>query len=438
LIKKLKLKLIRFSENIIRNNFIHSLLIYRFFKKKENLTQKKSISVINTFDSTGGAAKIAYSISKEIIQQIPLKYFVREKKTCETWIAQIENKTYNFFEENLNREAKERGWIEFSGFHALNLLNDSFFSQSSIVHLHNLHGDFLSPALFKVLLKDKRVIWTLHDESFLTGHCSCTLGCEKWKNGCGECPDLGIYPSVKFDNTANVLKNKKKWINELQPIIVCPSNWLAERVKIAYPKLHRVEVIPNAIDTTIFNPRGKEKSRKQLGFPLDRKIVLFVAEFATNNPFKGGEIIRELISDFDFSDVLFITIGGKQKDNIQNHISYPYISDEEELALLYSASDILLYPTQADNLPLVILESMACGTPVIASKLGGIPEIINDSNGFLVNSYKLKSSFKSKLCEVLALQKVETEKISTHALNTIQSKFSFENMIQSYLKVYEI
>ena len=438
MIQKLKFDFIQFSEKIIRENFIISLKIYIKFFKRNNVPQKKTISVINTYDISGGAAKIAYTISDEIRHLIPLQYFVKEKKTNESWIVQVGERVYNFFEENLKREANEKGWIEFAGFHSLNLLNNSFFSQSNIIHIHNLHGDFFSPALFNILLQRKRVIWTLHDESFITGHCSCTLGCERWKKGCGECPDLGIYPSVKFDNTFNVLKYKKKWINELQPIVVCPSFWLAERVKVAYPKLNRVEVIPNGIDTKIFYPRDKEHARKKLSLPLGCKMVLFVAEFATNNPFKGGEILRELISDSDFSELVFVTVGGNQYERISNHISYPYISDEEELALLYSASDILLYPTQADNLPLVVLESMACRTPVIASRLGGIPEIINATNGFLVDSYKMSSSFKSKLVHFLAFEKEELDSISTQAMLTIKTQFSFESMIRSYLKIYEI
>jgi glycosyltransferase involved in cell wall biosynthesis len=438
LINKLKFKFVQFSEKIIRGNFLFSLIIYSKLLKKNNVRLKKSISVINTFDISGGAAKIAYTISNETRHFIPLKYFVKEKKTNESWIVQIGNKEYNFFEENLKREAKEKGWIEFSGFHVLNLLDNSFFSQSNTIHIHNLHGEFFSPALFDSLFKNKRVIWTLHDESFITGHCSCTLGCEKWKNGCGVCPDLTIYPSIKFDNTAKVLKYKKKWITEVQPIIVSPSHWLANRVRVAYPNLKHIEVIPNGIDTSVFRPLDKKVARARLKLPLDtKKIILFVAEFATNNPFKGGAILRELISDVDFKDVLFITVGGQHNTNFSNLISLPYISNEQDLAFLYATADVLLYPTQADNLPLVVLESMACGTPVIASNLGGIPEIIqHGDNGFLIDNYKDVSEFKKVLLKVLNLETDELEFVCRSASLTIKTQFSLEQLIQSYLKIY--
>ncbi len=440
LINKLKFKIVQFLEKIIRGNFLFFIIVYTKLLKNNNVLLKKSISVINTFDISGGAAKIAYAISNETRHFIPLKYFVKEKKTNQSWIVQIGNKEYNFFEENLKREAIEKGWIEFSGFHILNLLNDSFFIQSKIIHIHNLHGEFFSPSLFDLLLKNKRVIWTLHDESFITGHCSCTLGCEKWKIGCGECPDLTIYPSIKFDNTALVLKYKKKWITELQPIIVSPSYWLAERVKVAYPDLKHIEVIPNGIDMRIFHPIDKNYARAKLNLIKEhKKIVLFVAEFASDNPFKGGHILRDLISNIDFSEVIFITVGGKQETLYLNHISYPYISDENELALLYSSADVLLYPTQADNLPLVILESMACGTPVIASNLGGISEIIqHGDNGFLIDNYKDVCEFKKVLLKVLNLETNELELLCRSASLSIKTQFSLEQMVQSYLNLYSL
>lgn len=432
--------IISIIEGFVKRNFILALNLYVYFLPKKNQRLKNQISVINTFDQGGGAAKIAVNLATEIQSKFNAILFVKEKKTKENWVKEITRKEYTFLEEVLRREAQVKGWIEFSGFHGLNLLKDLFFYESKVVHLHNLHGEFLSPAIFKSLFNNKKVIWTLHDESFITGHCSCTLGCERWKRGCGQCPDLNIYPKVNFDNTHKVLKYKKKWITDLQPIIVTPSHWLEKRVRIAYPELKHVQVIPNGIDTSIFQPLDNKVARARLKLPLNnKKIVLFVAEFATNNPFKGGYILRDLISDVDFKDVLFITVGGQHETNFSNHISFPYITNELNLVELYSSADVLLYPTQADNLPLVVLESMACGTPVIASNLGGIPEIIqHGDNGFLIDNYKDVSEFRKVLRKVLKLERVQLEQISSTASLTIKTQFSLEQMVQSYLNLYSL
>ncbi len=434
-IKKLIIKVIEF---IITKNMLFFLMVYRltiFVKKKKKLN---GITVINTYDLGGGAAKIARQIVQKLNDSNSTRLYVKTKKSEDAFIHEIQQKKYTFLEEVLRREAVQKGWVEFTGFHGACLLEDSYFNQSSIVHLHNLHGEFFSPILFKTLFQHKKVIWTLHDESFITGHCSCTLGCDRWQIGCGSCPDLTIYPPVQFDNTKEVLHYKKKWITELQPIVVCPSHWLANRVRIAYPDLKNIKVIPNGVDTAVFYPKEKVNVRTLLGFPNDKRIVLFVAEFATQNPFKGGDIIREIISESIFSDVIFVTVGGSHESSFHNHICYPYIHDENELANLYTACDVLLYPTQADNLPLVVLEPMACGTPVIASDLGGIPEIINNSNGFLITDYKSPEAFKKGLSEFLDLNEDEITDIRENSLFTIQKGYSLTQMISDYQGLYSL
>jgi glycosyltransferase involved in cell wall biosynthesis len=438
---EIKRYIIRKTEFFISKNFMFFLMFHRlaclFFIKNKPIN-KKLISVINTFDVGGGAAKIANQISLTSNKDYISRFFVKSKKSEGNSIFEIPEKKYSLIEELLRREAMKKGWIEFSGFHGLNLLNDSFFNSSYIVHLNNLHGEFISPSIFKILFKGKKVIWTLHDESLITGHCSCTLGCVLWKIGCGDCPDLSIFPKINYDNTKNVLKYKKKWISELQPIIVCPSNWLAERVRIAYRDLKSIKVIPNGVDLDVFYPRDKEKSRLHLNLPLEKKIVLFVAEFATLNPFKGGEILRDIIKDPTYSDLIFVTVGGQHETDFENHISYPYIKDEFELSLLYSSCDILLYPTQADNFPLVVLESMACGTPVIASNIGGIPEIIkNNHDGFLISDYTLGIGFKTILNNILKENSEYLRKISENSVLKIKKNFTLQIMLEKYNSLYE-
>jgi glycosyltransferase involved in cell wall biosynthesis len=436
-----KKRIINLLEKLISKNFLFFLKLLiirlRITTKKQKLFTINSVSIINTFQLTGGAAKVATTLFKGLGEDFSMQYYVKKKQSSDPRVVEIQQEDYSFFLELLRRESVKKGWLEFTGFHALNLLKDAFFQQSKLVHLHNLHGEFFSPGLFSTVLSDKKVIWTLHDERILTGHCSCTLGCDSWKLGCGNCPDLTIYPSVNHDQTTLVLKETKKWINALNPVIVCPSEWLSNRVKIAYPSIKTVCVIPNGIDTSVFRPMNRSEIRNELQLPLDKKIILFVAEFSTNNPFKGGSILRSLIKDSEFDNILFVTVGGESKSDYLNHFSFPYIEDEQLLAKLYASSDVLLYPTQADNFPLVVLESMACGTPVIASNLGGIPEIINHpSVGCLVDKYSSKQNFKDKLLVFLDKNEKEIEIMRSQCTQLVQKHYSKEKMLQKYSELY--
>ncbi len=439
---KIKKMIIKLLEFLIHKYFIFFLKSFIYLKgSKNNLKQRtnqNSIAVINTFDQAGGAANLAFALTEEIMDLLDAKYFVKYKNSNKPWIEKIIDFKSTVFSDLLVKEAKKSGWIEFNGLDALNLLKNNFYQTAKIVHLHNLHGDFFSPALFPYLLKNKKTIWTIHDEAFITGHCSCTLGCEKWKMGCGNCPDLSIYPPILKDKTKEVLKLKKKWIQQMNPTVITPSYWLEQRVRIAYPALKNIKTIPNGIDTTIFHPKNKIESKKALNFPLDKKLILFVAEFATNNPFKGGSILRKIIQENTNKNIVFITVGGKNESSFENHLTFPFISNREELANLYNACDVLLYPTQADNSPLVVLEAMACGTPVIASKLGGIPEIItNKEDGFLITNYENKKEFIDILHAYLNLPREKIEMIEFNAAQKIKNDFSLTKMVASYLKLYK-
>ena len=397
-----------------------------------------SIIAINTHDQSGGASKIAYQLARFSRTNFSYYFFTGIKKRYEDWIFELPKPNENELTLVLNYLEKKGEWLDFSKLAPLQLRNNTKFQSASILHFHNLHGYYFSYALLPLLGKGKHVIWTLHDEHILTGHCSFTMQCERWKIGCGSCPSLEVYPAIKKDNTIELLVWKKKWINQLNPIIVSPSQWLAERVKISYPMLTDVRVINNGIDIDVFISNDKLKLRKELLLPQDKFLVLFVAEFSTDNPFKGGEVVREIISRNQEESICFLTIGSENKSANSNHIEIPYISKDEELAKLYAACDVLFYPTNADNFPLVVLEAMSCGLPVIASEIGGISEIIQDNfNGFLVEAYSEVTTYENKLADVFNNRDSASFKlISLNARKTIVEKYSLKMMFKNYELLY--
>jgi len=398
-----------------------------------------SIITINTHDQSGGASKIAFQLANFTRDYFPSYLFVGTKKRSDPWIHEIPKMKEDELTSVLYHHEKKGGWLDFSKLGALQLRKNKLFKEARILLFHNLHGYYFSYALLPVLGKGKRVIWTLHDDHILTGHCSFTMQCDRWKIGCGNCPSLDIYPAIQSDNTKQLLYWKKKWINQLNPIIVSPSQWLAERVKLSYPNLTDIRVINNGIDTDIFVPGDKNQLRDELHLAKDKFLVLFVAEFSTDNPFKGGEIVREVIRKTTNESICFITIGAEHKSVHPHHLEFPYISDERELAKLYAACDVLFYPTNADNFPLVVLEAMGCGLPVIASAIAGIPEIIQDNdNGFLVEGYSGVTKYQDKLDYVYGLKKSEKLiQISQRARQTVEDQFSLKQMLDNYLSLYQ-
>lgn len=406
-------------------------------------TNERSILFINTHDRSGGASKIAYQLATYVRKNQLVNMLVRYKDREEGWIFKLASNEEVFdttLSNYLNDQEKKGGWLDFSKISFVKYLNQSFVNGAKIIHFHNLHGGYFSYALLPFLSKRKKLIWTLHDEHALTGHCSFTMQCHEWKNGCTTCKFLNVYPAIQKDNAKDLKKFKERWIKKANITFVTPSQWLSERLKDVYPFLNEVKVIPNGIDTILFNQLDKNESRKEFNLPMDKFLVLFIAEYATDNPFKGGETIRELIRLNSDPNIMFITIGGESTNPNNSFLELPYIKEEKELVTLYSACDLMLYPTNADNHPLVVMEAMSCKLPVLAPKIGGIPEIItHEKDGWLVEAYSKPEVYLQALNEIYQLKETQEDSFYLFGENSrkkIETKFSEVQMLQMYEDLY--
>ena len=414
--------------------------IYAFFltKKSRSISYLDSrIILFNTHDKGGGAAKICHQLFESIPEST---MFVREKRLHEKNIFEFDPDLWNRIGTIARSVEKKRGILDFGKIGVLKLLTNLKFQESNLIHLHNIHGYYLSFYALEKISSKKKLIWTLHDDYILTGHCSFAMTCEKWLNGCGNCPSLNVYPSLSSDTTELNLKEKIKSIKKMQPYIVTPSKWLAERVARKYPFLEGVNVIYNGVDINVFKPSSEIISLKiKNKIPLDKKVILFIAELSVNNPFKGGDILMEIVDFFQQkSEYIFLTVGGINSDKYPNVISLPYINEDVKLAELYNLADVMLYPTKADNLPLVVLESMACGTPVIASNIAGIPEIIDHTkNGYLIDN-SIVSDFINSIELLFNLSDELKIEMSNAAHEKIRDKFSLDLMIDNYRSIYNL
>lgn len=396
------------------------------------------ISHINTHDLGGGAAKVAYKLAEGLRRTEDVKLYVRYRRSDEDWVSQLPSRSEGRADYYINRAELEGGWLDLARLEPLELLQDSHFLRSDIVHFHNLHGGYFSYSLLPLLSRERHAVWTLHDEHMLTGHCAVTLGCEGWKHGCGKCPMLSTYPSVEADRTADMRQLKEAAYRISNLHVISPSQWLAGRVKRAFPWLNDVRVIPNGIDVSIFTPMDRRAVRGMLGLPQDAFLLLYAAEMGIDTPYKGGEMVRRIVAQPKLGDIAVVTIGDRTERVSERHFQIPSISDEREMAKLYAACDMLLYPTKADNLPLVILESMACGTPVVASAIGGIPEIVTQGeNGYLVTDFHDADAFMAQVTAYRQMSGAEKREVETNAVTTVRGQFSLDRMTNAYYSLYK-
>lgn len=259
--------------------------------------------------------------------------------------------------------------------------------QPDIIHLHNLHNLTINvQGLFQYIKRKQiKVVWTLHDCWAMTGRCPnfAMVGCGKWRDGCGHCPQIGQYPRAYIDMTHPMWTQKKKWFTGVENmVIVTPSQWLADIVGQSYLQNYPVRVIHNGIDLQIFKPTASD-FRQRYGCE-NRKIVLGVAfDWSVR---KGLDVFVELASRLP-DDYQIVLVGGNEQTDRElpeNVISIHRTQNQRELAAIYSAADVFVNPTREEILGLVNLEALACGTPVITFESGGSPECIDSSCGMVV------------------------------------------------------
>lgn len=263
-----------------------------------------------------------------------------------------------------------------------------------LIHMHVLHDNFLNyRILFNYLSKTNiPIVWTFHDCSPLTGQCPCfdIVNCDKWIDGCYNCPQIHIEPKSLFlDTSKSMWKYKKECFTSINDItVVTPSNWLANLVKKSYFKNIDIRTIRNGIDLSIFNQINSDfKKENNIA---DKYVVLGVASYWGER--KGLDVFIKLsrvLSD-DYKVVLIGTNDEIDKDLPENIISIHRTFNKEELVKIYSCADVFVNPTREDNFPTVNMEALACGIPVVTFNTGGSPEIIDETCGSVVEKNNLE------------------------------------------------
>ena len=262
--------------------------------------------------------------------------------------------------------------------------------QADVIHLHWV-AEFLDyPAFFQWLPKQHPFVWTLHDMANFTGGCCYDLGCGKFAHSCGQCPQLGSRK--ERDLSRGIWARKKNEYASLDPRrvrIVTPSRWLAREVGRS-PLLGRFpcSVIPYGLDLEMFQPRDRRVARALLGVPVDARVLLFMADKVTDFR-KGYHLFEQALEGIAPDEVFIVCAGGEAPASIRRfrHASMDGIANDRVLSFVYSAADVFVAPSLADNLPNTVLEALACGVPVVAYDAGGVPDLVRpDVTGILVKA----------------------------------------------------
>jgi hypothetical protein len=212
----------------------------------------RSILHINTHDSAGGAAKVAWRLAGwQRARGDSAGLLVGCKRDLETpHSISFDPRPCPWRQGSCARNGEL--FYEYQGSHLLG----PAAATHQFLHLHNLHGGYFNPFSMPLLANLRPTVWTLHDMQPLTGHCAHSFQCERWATGCGECPHLDTEPALQVDRTSQLWREKAA-IYQRSPVqLVVPSRWLLEKVQRSVLGQLPVHLIPNGLDPEAFQPRG--------------------------------------------------------------------------------------------------------------------------------------------------------------------------------------
>ena len=414
---------------------------------------------ISTSDVTGGAAIACHRLTKGLRRAGEVcDMLVRFKTTSEDHIHSIwSDATHDPWQQHfplfdivrdyyINNQRTEMSNTLFSlSYSGYDLSDLDLVRKADVINLHWV-VDFQSPqTIAKIAALGKPIIWTLHDQWPFTGGCHYSAGCTKYRSDCSSCPQLS---GDVFNVTSALVKDKAYFFKNTPITIVTPSLWLSECAReSAVFRTHRIETIPNSLDTDIFNPIEKETARKNLGLQAKGLILLFGSENG-NEKRKGFKellsAIRTCMESKEFSqmardrEIIVICFGQPARELETSGIKViplGILQTDDQLRNAYCAADIFILPSLDDNLPNTMLESMSCGTPVISFNVGGMPDvIINDQTGLTVPANDTKALGNA----IVSLCRDSKKRVfmSHNCRTKMVDHYSLEVQARNYLALY--
>lgn len=286
---------------------------------------------------------------------------------------------------------RKMGFGELVPFELPNLIMAGLWRNFDLLHVHDT-SSAISPFTVSWFSKRLPTVMTLHDCSPFTGGCINPMGCVKFLEGCGNCPQLGSWPlNCWSDQTRLLDRVKKRLLSSGRVHLVAPSEWIADLAMSSRHVLERPTILSNGVDTRVFSPTvNRNRVRAAFGIQQDRLVVLMAANTFSDRRKVGPGAIEALRRITDLRPFL-IAVGTGSREfaeeirGIEHHLT-GFVSDRDSLADWYRCADLHLFPSVADNQPLVVLETMSCGVATVGFATGGVPEMIkSDTTGWLAD-----------------------------------------------------
>jgi len=405
------------------------------------------ILIVNTSDIQGGAARAAYRLHHGLNKHGITSEILCNDKTSDDYtvelvayslLRKLRAKASSFFDRIALRKYKSKSKTlfsqsKYSSGDALNAINNS---DADIIHLHWINHGMLS--VEDIANINKPIVYSLHDMWIFTGGCHYDEECGNYIKACGECKVL--KSTDEKDLSRRVYNRKYSSFSKKNNItFIALSDWLkksAQSSSLLSDK--KVVNIPNPISVNKFKTIDKNNCLDLWNLPHNKKLILFGAMGATSDPRKGFKELSQAINLSDLKDVELVVFGSskpKESTDYQYKIHYlGTLSDDVSLVTLYNAVDVMIVPSLQENLSNAIMESLACGTPVVGFDIGGNSDLIDHKQ----NGYLAKPFDTSDLSQGIrwVIEHKDHKQLKLNARNKVLKEFDEDVVIPKYIKLY--
>ena len=410
-----------------------------------------NVVLFNTYDSGGGAAIATYRLHCGLRSTgVNSKLMVMRKVTNDPTVIGPApqtrlNRALTYFYARRDRRLTNQIFTRDHKFFSPARCPDKLALRVTtlnpdVVHLFWVNYGFLKIETLRQFKKP--IVWTMHDMWPFTGGCHYDDECRRFQQSCGRCPILNSRSD--HDLSRHILERKKRSWGDLPIVLVATSHWLARMARSSSLfKDKRIEVIPNGIDTNKYKPLDKRAAREAFGLPHDRHLVLFSAFNVTTDKRKGNQFILPALKKMAQvgwgNRTELLVIGATAPENLPDlgmKVHYMgHLDDEIRQVLLYSAADVTVAPSMQENLSNTVIESLSCGTPVVAFNIGGMPDMIeHQGSGYLAKPFE-SDDLAAGMMWVLE-NKARHDTLSQHARQTVVERYALKTVANRYLTLY--
>ena len=362
------------------------------------VSQLRKIVIVNTADEGGGAERVSMAVLEGFLALgLDAWLLVGRKSGRHTRVLSFHESPFFDYKpyrherltrriERQRRDDLRRGVEDFNHPYS-HRIRELTGSPPDLVLCHNLHGGYFDLRVLSELSGRLPVALRLFDTWLQAGHCAYSLGCDRWRIGCGACPDLTIPPSIAEDATQINLRRKQRIFQRSRLYISAETRWMLDRARQSVLAAGAVDWqhIPGGVDLDIFCPGSRDDARQRLGLDRAAKLLLYVANEGAANRYKDFDTVRRALAALpprQKGDGIVLLVAGSTApdeliapDILIRHAGY--IQCRPQLADLYRAADIMVHSAVEETFGNVVAEAMACGTPVVTASGGGVLELID-------------------------------------------------------------